>query len=230
MIVKLKGDSVVMATESTLIKEYCLANEGGVFDISYITPKVFPNISNDNIRQVCRRLTKNGLLKHISKGFYLIGESELSDEERLTNYFLYEGKVRVGMFTGESLFYELGLIDKKPEIITMRSSKVNKEERIGNIIVEKARTPYASGDLKTYELSILMELLLNEHLANSSNLTKYTKLRDSLADSYSDKIAALLWGDFHRMAYIKLAFFLNDMDISNQAEKIGVEGPWNLLI
>lgn len=219
-----------MVKESTIIKEYCLANEGGVFDLSYLSPKVFPNISNDNIRQVCRRLTKNGLLRHVSKGLYLIGESEKSDEERLVDYFLYDGEVIVGMFTGESLFYELGLIDKKPEIITMRSSKVEKEERIGNVVVKTAKTPYVSGDLKTYELSILMELLMNKHLVNFSNVVKYKELRESLADSYSDKAAVLVWGDFSRLAYIKLAIFLNEKNISNRAEKIGVEGPWHLHI
>ena len=134
------------------------------------------------------------------------------------------------MLTGESLFYELGLIDKEPEIITIRSSKVEKEEHIGNVIVDKARTPYVSGDLKTYELSILMELLMNKHLVNLSNAPKYSELRKNLAKSYSDEAAVLIWGDFPRLAYIKLAILLNDMEISNQAERIGVEGPWNLHI
>ncbi len=215
-----------MVKESTLIKEYCLANRGGVFDISYLAPKVFPNISHDNIRQVCRRLAKSGLLRPVAKGFYLIGESEKTDEERLIDYFLFDGSVRIGMLTGESLFYGLGLA-KKPEIITLRSSKAENEERILNIHVKKACTPYASGNLKTYELSVLMELLMNFNLLNKDNFLQYHKIRDSLVDSYSEEAAKLAWYDFPRVAYIKLAYYLNDMGISNQAEKFSVESPWD---
>ena len=97
--------------DSKIIKEYCLANIGGVFDVGYLAKTVFKDISNDNVRQVVGRLTKSGLLKQFFKGMYLIGESDKTDEERIIDHYLFDGEVRTGMLNGEALFYHLGLIN-----------------------------------------------------------------------------------------------------------------------
>ena len=96
-------------SDTGIVRDYCLSNNGGVFDLNYLASNVFRDIPHVNLRKMVTRLIESGLLRQVSKGVYLIGETKQSDEERLLNHYLFDGKIRVGMETGSSLFYSLGL-------------------------------------------------------------------------------------------------------------------------
>ena len=112
-------------TDTSIVRDYCNANIGGVFDLNYLASEVFPDIPHVNMRKIATRLVDAGLLRQISKGVYFIGESELSDEERIINHYLFEGDIRVGMFTGRSLLFEFGLTKQKPSLIEIKT-KIHK--------------------------------------------------------------------------------------------------------
>ena len=213
--------------DSKIIKEYCLTNIGGVFDVGYLAKTVFKDISNDNVRQVVRRLTKSGLLKQFFKGMYLIGESDKSDEERIIDHYLFDGEVRTGMLNGEALFYHLGLIDKKPEKVTLRSNKATRwEEWVGNIYVQTTRTVFGSGSLGSYEICVALDLIKNRHLVDVDHLAKYLELLKQYASAYTDLGMKCIRHDYPGEYVVKLADLLESMDISNQAVQIDVETRW----
>ena len=209
--------------ESTKIKEYCLANQGGVFDVGYLAENVFKDISYDNVRQIVRRLAKSGLLRQYSKGMYLIGESDKTDEERLLNYYLFEGEIRVGMLRGESLFYELGLLDKKPETIVVRTARASREEHVGPFLVTFNFTHYGSGSLGSYEICVALELIENRRLIDLNHLAKYNELLEKYASAYTDLGMKCIKGGYSGNDVVRLADLLEDMDISNRAVDIYVE-------
>lgn len=213
--------------DSKIIKEYCLANIGGVFDVGYLATTVFKDIANDNVRQIVRRLTKTGLLKPFFKGMYLIGEADKTDEERIIDHYLFEGEVRVGMLTGEVLFYHLGLLNKKPEKISLRTNKATRlEEWVGNIHVEKTRTVFGSGVLGSYEICVALDLIKNKHLVDVDNIGKYVELLKKCASSYNDLGMKCIRHDYPGEYVVKLADLLDSMEISNQAVQIDVETRW----
>ena len=69
-------------TDTGIVRSYCENNVGGVFDLNYLANNIFKDIPHVNLRKIVTRLIDSGLLRQVSKGVYLIGESELSDEER----------------------------------------------------------------------------------------------------------------------------------------------------
>ena len=209
--------------ESTIIKEYCLANQGGVFDVGYLAENVFKDISYDNVRQIVRRLAKSGLLRQYSKGMYLIGESDKTDEERLLNYYLFEGEIRVGMLKGESLFYELGLLDKKPETILIRTARASREEHVGPFLVSHSINYLGGGSLGSYDICVALELIANRHLVDLNHLEKYNELLKKYASAYTDLGMKCIKGGYSGNDVVRLADLLEDMDISNRAVDIYVE-------
>jgi len=211
--------------DSKIIKNYCLVNNGGVFDVKYLSDSVFKEIAYDNVRQIVRRLTRAEILIPYDRGIYLIGKSDKSNDERITEHYLYNyGELRRGMLTGASLFYELGLIDKKPEFITIRTNKATRREKVVNLMVEPTKTVYSSGGLfPSYEISIALELISHRELVNDSNLSKYMELRHKYASMYTDAGMKFIANDFSGNDVVRLATLLEDMNISNRAIEINVE-------
>lgn len=116
-------------TDTEQIRIYCNNNPGGVLDLSYVFKRIFKNISIDNLRKYLSRLCKEGTITKISKGIFLIGDSEKSELERIINYYADD---TFGMVAGEELLYRFGLIDYKPDIIEIFTNKTS-----GNKCIEK---------------------------------------------------------------------------------------------
>ena len=210
-------------TDSGIIKEYCATNNGGVFDVGYISEKVFPEIPNANLRKIVQRLVESGVLKQYAKGIYLIGDSEIDDQERIVNFFLKEGELSTGMLTEQALFYSLGLTDDKPERITLRSNKTSTVRHIGNIYVEPTKTLFGSGGFHTYEICVVLDLIQNRQYVDVDKVQKYIEIRDKYASLYEDLTMRCLDLDYPRIIHVKLAELLESMDISNKAVEIYVE-------
>lgn len=75
-------------TDTGLIRNYCLNNIGALFDMGYLYKTLFFEIPESNYRKYIVRLSKDGILKQISKGIFLIGESDKSNEERVVEHYL----------------------------------------------------------------------------------------------------------------------------------------------
>lgn len=210
-------------TDTSIVRDYCNANIGGIFDLNYLASEVFPDIPHVNMRKIATRLADAGLLRQISKGVYFIGESELSDEERIIKHYLFEGDIRVGMFTGKSLLFELGLTKQKPSLIEIKTNKTIGNKTIGNVDIKHTDSNFASGLAACYEIQVAIELIINADYVDGDKTDELYQQISRHIRRYSDVGFKGLSIDYPRIVYIKLADLLNSMEISNRVMEIYVE-------
>ena len=75
------------------------------------------DIPHVNLRKIVSRLIDSGLLRTISKGVYIIGESNLSNKEIVISHCLKnELGVLDGSSVGDYLMFTEDFNDKEPEI------------------------------------------------------------------------------------------------------------------
>ena len=211
-------------SDTSLVRDFCNSNVGGLLDLNYVSKKLFPDIPEVNLRKIATRLIESGLLRQISKGIYLIGDSDLSDEERIINHYLYEKDIRVGMPVGEYLLYTLGFEDEAPLVKQIKTKRTVGNKNICNIQVIHTNTDIGSGQLNTYELEIALELIEKMDIINPFKINEVQELiKKYLKEYYADFRFSRLEMDRPRKTYIKLAYFLNSMDICNRVEEIYAE-------
>lgn len=211
-------------SDTSIVRDYCLSNKGGVFDLNYLASNVFRDIPHVNLRKIVTRLIESSLLRQISKGVYLIGESEQSDEERLLKHYLFDGNVRVGMETGAFLFYRLGLRKIEPEEKIIRTSKTVGNKKIGNMQVIETKGDIAEGALHTYELEVVLEIFENARFIDEEFVGEATRLVEKhLKSYYKDFVFKHLAIDHPKIVYIDLANMLDSMQISHKVLDIYVE-------
>ena len=211
-------------TDTSIVRDYCLANGGGVFDLNYAFNHLFRDIPHVNLRKIATRLEKEGVLRQISKGVFLIGESELDDEGRIIDHYLYEDYVRVGMPCGDYLLYKLGFRKEKPEVITIRTTKTIGNKKIGNIQILETKSPIVEGVLHSYEIEVVLELLEHRLHIDEESLQEASKLIEkNLKNYYKDFVFNRLSMDHQRNVYIQLATLLDSMQISHTVMDIYVE-------
>ena len=102
-------------TDTNDIRTYCLNHIGGVFDTNYLSKYLFYNVPVANFRKYVTRFEKEGLLRKVSKGLFMIGESELSDRDRLIAHYTKDGACTVGLIGGVDLLNDLGLAKLKSQ-------------------------------------------------------------------------------------------------------------------
>ena len=200
-------------TDTGIVRNYCENNIGGLFDLNYLSNNLFKDIPNVNLRKIVSRLIDSGLLRQISKGVYLIGESDLSDEERVIKHYTFDGEVRIGMPCGDYLFYELGLTSNVPTIKEIKTTKTVGNKRIGNIQINECKSVIAEGALHTFEITIALELIYHRaHL-------KYAGATEIIGDClayYKDFILKYMEIEYPIHVYKILAELLDSMGISNR--------------
>ena len=70
-------------SDTGIVRNYCQNNVGGVFDLNYLSKHNFSDIPNVNLRKIVTWLIGQGILRLVSKGVYLIGDSDISIENML---------------------------------------------------------------------------------------------------------------------------------------------------
>lgn len=76
-------------TDTELVRNYCEKHNGDIFYINYASEHIFKDIPHVNLRKIVSWLIDSGLLRTILKGVYVIGESDLSDEEIVLKHYLH---------------------------------------------------------------------------------------------------------------------------------------------
>ena len=79
-------------SDTGIVINYCQNNSGSLFDLNYLSKQVFKDISNVNLRKIVTRFIEQGILKQVSKGVYLIGESYIDDEEGIIEHYLKDNR------------------------------------------------------------------------------------------------------------------------------------------
>lgn len=207
-------------TDTELVRNYCINNNGDIFDLNYLANKDFKDIPHVNLRKIVTRLIDAGLLRQISKGVYAIGESDLSDEDRVIKHYLNNEK---GMAVSDYLLFREGYQKDCPVLKVIKSNLTKGNKNIGNVQVLESNSWFdkVSGG---YRLNLAMELIESGGPKNSEQIPAYLKrLSDLLTHYDNDEVFTSRVKDFYSAStYFELAKILNSMDISNDV--MGIYG------
>lgn len=207
-------------TDTGLIRNYCLNNIGALFDMGYLYKTLFFEIPESNYRKYIVRLSKDGILKQISKGIFLIGESDKSNEERVVEHYLGNQLNRKGFYIGDSLLYERGIIKDKPKTIEIRSRIITGNKNIGNIRIIRTDS-FMDNALGTLQICEAIDLIY-EYLKHPEDVqNEIIKHCIPLLGSYNDELfKRYIALDYPRQTYITLDKILTSMGISHKVMDI----------
>lgn len=207
-------------TDTEQIRLYLKNHLGGVFDFGYVSKHVFPDISVDNLRKYISRISKEGLLRKVSKGIYLIGESELSDRDRVIEFYTKNYR---GIKCGESLLYEHELIDFEPELAEIITSYTDGNKLIEQLNIQLYET---KNDFYLIDIQFIMEAMelinLRDEMPESDKLAYRAVISTLLMKHYSDHVFERCIREirYPRKVYISLAQYLDLLNISNRVMDI----------
>lgn len=209
-------------TDTNDIRTYCLNHIGGVFDTNYLSKHLFYNVPVANFRKYVTRFEKEGLLRKVSKGLFMIGESELSDRDRLIAHYTKDGACAVGLIGGVDLLNDLGLAKLK-RITTIYSNRAVGIKHLTEFGVDVIESHASYGYiLGSTNINVALELMSLRHFISvDDELSYYKKLRELLS-RYDDN-QLIMYVDFSlypRQVFILLANFLDSMHISNRVMEI----------
>ena len=206
-------------SDTGIVRNYCQNNVGGVFDLNYLSKHKFSDIPNVNLRKIVTRLIDQGILRQVSKGVYLIGESDMSDEDRIIKHYLKDDR---GIPTGEYLLYTLGVIDEEPIEKTLKTNLSVGNKKIGNIKVMESGSSFYKVVGARYLITALEIISVMNEIDVSSLLT-VTRIIEKYLMNYSDSLMKTYVKDeYPKNVYLKLSSILNSMKIPNKVIDIYV--------
>lgn len=211
-------------TDTNDIRTYIMNHLGGVFDVNYLSKKVFDKIPVANFRKYVTRLEQEGLLRKISKGLYMIGESSLDDTTRLINHYVGNGYFRHGLIGGSQILNEVGFPNSKVFLGTVIYSNlaigIKHLEDFGFSLIE-SHSNY-SESMGGYNINLALELINNRRFVADADVAAYYKKIHNLLSSYRDDYFEY-YVDFtiyKRWVFNQLALYLEAMHISNEVREI----------
>jgi len=203
-------------SDSALVKKYCENHYGELFVFGYLCSHHFEMIEYNNLRMIVSRLEKQGFLKKISKGIFIIGETKENIDDLVFMHYTNNGN---GMPAGEYLLFKLGIIEKEPEIKEIYSRLAVGNRQIGNIKLIQNMSSFLKGN--PVNINLLIELISSLKKANETEALGLTIKISELAQKYDDSyLLAYVRYDYGRINFIKLESFLNSINISNEVMKI----------
>lgn len=202
--------------DTELIRNYCKSNYGGVFDANFLWNKVFSSIPRPNFRKYLTRFVDDGTLIQISKGVYLIGETDEDHALRITNHYLGT-KMFKGIFAGASAVYQNQLTSIVPDTITIKTPLTVGNKKILNLQILESNSSFVGNSLKIAEA---IELIANEKYVDIDKYGLYKATVGSLLRFYSDDSFASLKIEYPQIVYLKLANILDELHISNEVKEI----------
>lgn len=205
-------------SQTGVIREYCTDHKGGLFDLGYLSKTIFKDIPLANLRKYVTRLVEEGMLHQISKGIFIIGNTELSNEEIILKHYLIDHVVFIkGIPAKEYLLYTLELTSKENVDITIYSNETYSNKNICGVKVMASKEAYA---LVTQDLAILLELIHCESIIEEEYEVAWAYKIYELAKSYKDSNFSKHHMFYPRKVYIRLASLLESMHISNRVMEI----------
>ena len=207
-------------SDTELVRNYCENHKGDLFDINYASEQIFKDIPHVNLRKIVSRLIDSGLLRTISKGVYIIGETDLNDEEVVINHYLKsEIGTETGSPVGKYLLFKEGFSNKEPLVKEIKTNRTKGNKRIGNIqIIESHNIFQSLTDNCT--LATAMELMTAGDPDDITKVTAYTNKIENCLRKYTDmQFLAEVKDIYPSGTYYLLEQFLNTMQISHRVKE-----------
>ena len=151
----------------------------------------------------------------MSKGVYLIGESYMSDEDRIIKHYLKDDR---GIPTGGYLLYTLGIVEQEPIEKTIKTNLSVGNKKIGNIqVIESHSSFYAKKLITVLEILTMMDEI------NGSNMLEVANLIEEYLFEYKDSSFEFhVKDDYSRNVYLRLASILDSMNKPHNVMEIYV--------
>lgn len=206
-------------TDTELVRNYCENHKGDIFDINYASECIFKDIPHANLRKIVSRLIDSGLLRTISKGVYVIGESNLSDEEVVINHYLKnELGMEDGSPVGDYLLFTEGFNENEPVIKEIKTRRTKGNKRIGNVQIIESHSEFRTLT-SNYTIATAMELLEAGNPTNMAMISKYVEKIQACLSEYTDmKFMAQVKELYPAGVYYQLEKYLNSMQISHRVK------------
>ena len=196
-------------SDTGIVRNYCQNNVGGVFDLNYLSKHNFSDIPNVNLRKIVTRFIDQGILRQVSKGVYLIGESDMSDEDRIIKHYLKDER---GIPTGEYLLYTLGIVEEEPIEKTIKTNLSVGNKKIGNVQVIESHSSFYEV-IGAKKLISVLEILTMMNEIDSTKVLEVSNLIEEYLSDYRDSSFEVHVNDeYSRSVYLRLASILDSMN------------------
>lgn len=207
-------------SDTELVRNYCENHKGDIFDINYASENIFKDIPHVNLRKIVSRLIDSGLLRTISKGVYVIGESDLSDEEIVINHYLKdEMNLDCGSPVGQYLMFKEGFSDKEPEIKGIKTRRTKGCKRIGDVQIIESHNNFHTL-LGNNTIATAMELLEAGDPDDALKVPAYMNKVQLCLSKYTDiQFNAEVKDLYSPRTYYLLETILNSMQISHKVRE-----------
>ena len=106
------------------IREYCLKNEGTIFDSKQMARDYFPMVPYKTFMKILNRLQDEGILSPVSKGVWLVdrhGSEHIDTDAAILEQ--YAGGLR-GMVVGYAMYNEIGVSTHKEETVRIYTKMI----------------------------------------------------------------------------------------------------------
>lgn len=111
------------------VREYCLQNEGIVFDISKEYKDHFSMMPYKTFCKILGRLEEEGILVRESHGAYLTSKHKKTKKNQVVDYYTCDGH---GILVGYSFYNQIGITDYKDKKVEIYTNLIDsKTKKIG---------------------------------------------------------------------------------------------------
>lgn len=169
------------------IREYCLQNEGIVFDISKEYKDHFSIMPYKTFCKILGRLEEEGVLVREAHGAYLTAKRGHAKKNQVVSYYTHNGH---GLVIGYSFYNDIGITnykDEKKEILTSLIDK--KTKKVGKITLIKMNL--MSFDKQYKSIIYLLELIEKKYKIIDCDIEKLNRFIQIYIQDYND----LFFGD-----------------------------------
>lgn len=196
-------------SDTNLIRHYCNLHSGSFLDVGRVHDDHFKDLSESVFRKYVSRLSKEGMIQPVSKGLFYICR-ELPEDLDDHIYAFFKG---YKIHFGESLLYELGIIETKPEYECLRCFYGNKNRHVRKYYFWPLSIFNFEG--KKYLLELL-DLIDQFDKIPEESMGIYLEAVGERINQYDDSHLAKMMIEYKKNVYLKLENMLNQLHISNR--------------
>ena len=164
------------------IREDCQRHNDTLYDVSTLRNSEFADVPYKTLLKILNRLEGEGVVRHVSRGVYYIGEKTITDELILSEY-TDDGR---GMLVGYTLFNNIGLSSYEDDRVEIYTNAIGAQHKtIGKFDLKYVDLNFED---EIIDLVSLLEILNAEYGIKDCYFEVYTKIVEILTQSYSDEV------------------------------------------
>ena len=199
-------------SDTNMLRHYCNLHRGKIFDMARVNKQEFPNYPDNVFRKYVSRLVIEGYLLPIDRGIYFIGnELPTNIDEMILRHHGASNRIHYG----NSLLFEVGIIDEKPEFEEVFCMASFKNRRVRNFAFKGLQT--FLDDAPKYLVELIELISLQNDIPEDNEFIYFSELKERLL-KYKDEDLNRIKPVYRRIVYVRLANLLDQLHISNKVK------------